>query len=134
MKIKLNSTDVMEIARATKSGWLDVARITRFKFLLDSFNPPKRITREQLQYYLDCLYMGWGYIPTDEGEIAAMMLDQLPTELKDKWRKSIEDGSIYKRLVRDIFLGMVAMRALGGKFHEKEPDYSFCEKDTKFRV
>ena len=134
MKIKLNSKDVLEITKAIKSGWLDVDKVERFRYLLNGYNPPKEITRKQMDYYRECLYMGWGYTPTDEAEIKSMMLECLPMDLKEKWQKSVEDGSVYKKLVRDAYLGMVAMRALGGKFTQKDADYSFCEKKLTFEI
>ena len=45
----------------------------------------------------------------------------------EKWRQQIEDGSIYRRLVKDTFIGLVAVRALGGTFTDKEPDFSFAD-------
>lgn len=43
--------------------------------------------------------------------------------------KSIEDNSLYKRMVKDAFLGMVAIKALGGTFADIEPDFSFTERE-----
>ena len=65
MKMKLSSLDVLQIAKALKCGWLDTDRIESFKSLVDGYNPPKEISRKELSYYLDCLYKGWGYEPTE---------------------------------------------------------------------
>lgn len=125
MKIKVNSKDVLEIAKALKCGWLDMGKIASFQSLLDGYNPPKEIKRDELNYYLDCLYKGWGYIPTDRKQIEETMLQGLNADLLEKWEKRIEDGSVYKRIVKEAFFGMVAIRALGGTFTNIEPDFSF---------
>lgn len=129
MKIKVNSKDVLEIAKALKCGWLDTSKIESFKTLLEGYNPHREIKRDELNYYLDCLYKGWGYIPTDRRQIEEMMLQGLDADLLEKWEKHIEDGSVYKRMVKEAFLGMVAIRALGGAFMEIEPDFSFTDEE-----
>lgn len=58
MKVKVDSKDVLEIAKALKCGWLDLNKIEMFKNLLDGYNPPKTIKKKELDYYLDCLYKG----------------------------------------------------------------------------
>ena len=134
MKIKLSSTEILEIAKALKCGWLDMSKIASFKSLLDGYNPPREITKRQLDYFCECLYNGMGYIPTGRGKFAKMTMAELPTDLKDKWKVSIENGSVYKRLVRDAFFGMVAIKALGGIHTEKVEDFSFCEKEPEFEL
>lgn len=129
MKIKLNSVDVLQIAKALKCGWLDTDKIESFKSLVEGYNPPKEIKKQELSYYLDCLYKGWGYVPTDQKEIQEMMMKDFDSDLLDKWQRQIDDGSIYKRMIRDAFLGMVAIRALGGTFIDKKPDFSFTDNE-----
>lgn len=61
------------------------------------------------------------------------MLQGLDGDLLEKWRRQIEDGSIYSRFVKDAFIGLVAIKALGGTFTDKEPDFGFMEsKPPKF--
>lgn len=134
MRIKLSSSEILEIAKALKGGWLDMDKIRGFKSLLDGYNPPKEIDKFQMLYFLDCLYSGLGYTPTDEATIKKKLMAEIPTDLKDKWGDSIEDGSLYKMLVRDAFFGMVAIAALGGCFEQKEADLSFCEKEPPFDI
>lgn len=129
MKIKLNSKDVLEIAKALKNGWLDTGKIASFQSLLDGYNPPKEIKRDELNYYLDCLYKGWGYKPTDKETINKMMLQGLDGELLEKWQNHIENNSMYKIMVKEVFWGMVAIKALGGTFTDIEPDFSFINKE-----
>ena len=62
------------------------------------------------------------------------MQEWLDKDLLEKWQRSIEDGSIYKRLVRDAFFGMVAIVAMGGTFANKEFDFSFCETQPEFEI
>lgn len=134
MRIKLSSSEILEIAKALKGGWLDMDRIRGFKSLLDGYNPPKEIGQIQLFYFLDCLYSGLGYIPTDEATIKKKLMAEIPTDLKEKWGDEIEDGVLYKMLVRDAFFGMVAIVALGGTFEPKEHDFSFCEQDPPCEI
>ena len=133
MKIKLDNTDVLEIAKALKSGWLDMDKITAFKSLIDGYNPPKLITGQQLKYFKDCLYSGIGYIPNSEAATKEL-LQQLPDEVKEKWGKGIENGNVYRTFVREAFFGMVAVKALGGQFVFKEPDFSFIESIPPFTL
>lgn len=125
MKVKLNSKDILEIAKALKGGWLDMDKIERFKSLLEGYNPPKEITDEQIKYYLDGLYRGIGYKPTDEAKVIDAIKMSLDKELLETWKESLEDGRVYKMLVREAFLGMVAIVAMGGTFEEPEFDFNF---------
>lgn len=134
MKMKLNSKDILEIAKALKCGWLEMGKVERFKSLLEGYNPPRQITQEQMGYFLDCLYKGIGYKPNDEAKVMAAMQEGLDKDLLEKWRESIEDGSVYKRLVRDAFWGMVAIVAMGGTFDQPEFDFSFCETQPDFEI
>jgi len=129
MKIRLSSIDVLQIAKALKCGWLDTDKIESFKSLVEGYNPLKEIKKQELCYYLDCLYKGWGYVPTEQKEIGEMMMKYFDSDLLDKWQRQIDDGSIYKRMIRDAFLGMVAIRALGGTFIDKKPDFSFTDNE-----
>ena len=97
-------------------------------------NDLKRTSKRQLDYYKECLYNGIGYIPTDEAVVIQKLEEELPTNLKEKWRENIYDGSIYKGLVKDAFWGMVAMVALGGTFTLKDEDYSFCKEIPDFEL
>ena len=134
MKLKINSVDVLQIAKALKSGWLDTDRIESFKSLVEGYNPPKEIKREELDYYLDSLYNGCGYVPTDKETIKENMLQGLDSDLLEKWEEKISNNTVYKTLVKDAFMGMVAIKALGGTFTDKEPDFCFMENDPpKFK-
>lgn len=128
MKIRLNNIDVLQIAKALKCGWLDTDKIDSFKSLVEGYNPPKGIKREELNYYLECLFKGWGYEPTNQKQVEDTMLQRLDSDLLEKWRRQIEDGSIYRRFVKDAFIGLVTIKALGGTFTAIEPDFSFMEK------
>lgn len=130
MIIKLSSIDILQISKALKSGRLDLDKIDTFKSLVEGYNPPKTITDKELSYYLECLYKGYGYIPTPRREIEAKLLSELNREQLEKWKDGIEDGSIYKQLVRRAFIGMVAVKGLGGTFEDVNPDFSFMESPT----
>lgn len=125
MKLKIDSVDVLQLAKALKSGWLDTDKVESLKSLVEGYNPPKTVNNQELAYYLDCLYKGWGYKPTDKGTIKEMILQGLDGELLEKWQKSIEDNTVYRMMVKDAFLGLVAVKALGGTFEAVEADFSF---------
>lgn len=131
MKIKLNNTDVLEIAKALKSGWLDMDKISAFKSLIDGYNPPKKITDRQLNYMVSCLYKGIGYKPNSEAATKELC-KELPTELQEKWKVGIENGQLYRMFIKEAFMGMIAVKAIGGQFTLKEPDFSFAEKAPDF--
>ena len=105
MKIRLSSVDVLQIAKALKCGWLDTDKIASFRSLVDGYNPPREIKQKELDYYLDCLYKGWGYEPTEWEQVKEKMLQGLDGDLLEKWKRQIEDGSIYRRFVKDAFIG-----------------------------
>ena len=120
MKIKLDGKDILEITKALKGGWLDTGKITMFQSLLDGYNPPKAITQGELDYYLDCLYKGMGYVPYPQENVDELMYKAVDDGLLDRWN----DG-YYKKLVRNVFMGMLAMRGMGGVIVDKEHDFSF---------
>lgn len=60
-------------------------------------------------------------MPTDRKQIEETLLQGLGDDFLEKWEKSIYDGSLYKRMVKDAFLGMVAIKALGGLLQKKIP-------------
>lgn len=129
MKVKLESKDVAEIAKSLKNGWLDMGKVAVFQRLIKGYNPPKAITKQEIDYYLDCLQKGWGYIPTTQKEIEQTMRESLPDDLKAEWIDQINDGSIYRNLVKEAFLGLCALKGLGGTFTRIEGDFSFMEKE-----
>lgn len=128
MKIRLSNTDMVEITKSLKEGWIDLNKIACFRQLLDGYNPRKQISDDELEYYLDCLNKGWGYKPHDKQVYdksidAGMKLGVLDkdraTVLSDKW--------FYRQMVKEAFLGLLAIKALGGTLHDVEPDLSFIE-------
>ena len=125
MKIKLSSVDVLQIAKALKCGWLDTDKIASFKSLVDGYNPPKEVSEGELMHYLDCLYKGWGYEPTAWEQVKEKMLQGFDGDLLERWRRQIEDGSLYRRMVKEAFVGLIATKALGGTFMDKEPYFGF---------
>lgn len=120
---------MLQIAKSLKCGWLDTDKIESFRSLVDGYNPPKRIGRNELNYYLECLYKGWGYEPTKWERVKEQMLKGLDGDLLEKWRRQIDDGSIYRRMVKEAFIGLVAIKALGGTFADIEPDFRFTEEE-----
>ncbi len=132
MKVRLESKDVLEIAKSLKSGWLDMGKVAVFQRLIKGYNPPKAITNKELCYYLDCLQKGWGYIPTDQEAIQQTMLENLPDDLKAEWIEQINEGSIYRNLIKEAFLGLCALKGLGGTFTDQEGDFSFMEQEPEY--
>lgn len=128
MKIKLSSVDTLQMAKAIKSGWLDTDKVEALRQLVEGYNPPREVGSEEFHYYLDCLNDGWGYTPTSIEEAREAMLNTLEADLLEKWRQRIDDYSVYKRMVKEAFTGLVAIRALGGMFTDKEADFSFINK------
>lgn len=133
MRIKLSSVDTLQMAKAIRSGWLDTDKVEALRALADGYNPPRTIGSDEFHYYLDCLYDGWGYEPTDIEAARKAMLDTLEADVLERWRQRIDDCSVYKRMVKEAFIGLVAIRALGGTFIDKEADFSFINrKPPKF--
>lgn len=132
MKVRLESKDVAEIAKSLKSGWLDMGKVAVFQRLIKGYNPPKAITKQELDYYLDCLKKGWGYIPTDQENLQQTMLENLPDDLKAEWIEQINEGSIYRNLIKEAFLGLCALKGLGGTFTDQEGDFSFMEQEPEY--
>lgn len=128
MEIKLSAKDILELSKAIKSGRIEIDKVERLKSLKENYNPPMKIGNKELEYYLKCLYDGWGYVPTDSRKIQKMMLEGLNSEQLEKWKDRIEDCRVYRRLVKGAFLGLMAIKALGGTYIEKEPDFNFMEQ------
>lgn len=128
MKIKLSSVDTLQMAKAIKSGWLDTDKVEALRQLVEGYNPPRAIGSAEFHYYLDYLLDGWGYEPTDIETAREAMLSTLEADMLEKWQQRIDDYSVYKRLVKEAFVGLVAIRALGGTFTDKEADFSFLNK------
>ena len=128
MKIKLNNADALEIAKSIKGGWLDMSKVSMFQQLIQGYNPARVVTNAQLEHYLNSLYKGWGYTPTSQEEIEEMLM-QIPDELRDRWADLIQDGTIYREMVKSVFMGLCALQGLGGTFSNKEPDFSFMRKN-----
>lgn len=47
MEIKLDSIDMLQIAKALKCGWLDLDKIESFRSLVEGYNPPKEIKQDE---------------------------------------------------------------------------------------
>lgn len=134
MIIKLSNIEVVQIAKALKCGWLDTDKVASLKHLANGYNPPKKINKKEISYYLKCLYSGWGYKPTDQIKLQEKMRDEFDRDFLKEWESKIDNGSIYRELVKDAFWGMVAIEALGGTFVDKESDFSFCETQPEFEI
>lgn len=132
MKVKLENKDVLELSKAIKGGWLDMDKVAVFKPLLRGYNPNKVIRNTELNYYLDCLREGWGFVPSTREQVQEISQNDLPDELKAEWIDQINDGSIYSQLIKDAFLGLCAMKALGGMFTDTDGDFSFMGKEPNF--
>lgn len=129
MKVNLNSRDMVEIAKALKSGCLDLSKVERLRQLVEGYNPRRPITRRQMEYYLDCLYKAVGYVPNSKDYFIRCVENIEGLDLSGK-----DLGETYKQMVRYIFLGMVCVRALGGVFENVEADFSFCESIPDFEI
>ncbi len=131
MIIKLSSIDVVQITKALKYGWLDLSKIESFKSLVEGYNPPKTIDDKELNYYKDCLFKAIGYVPTPSDEFKKGVLSELNSDQLAQWEECIKDGRMYNEFVRNAFIGIVALRALGGTYEDVKPDYSFIEEGLK---
>lgn len=129
MIIQLDQTAMIEIAKALKSGYLDMGKVKGFKTLLDNYRPIRHIGEKELNFYLKCLFDGWGYEPTDKELIKKELSNAIEGGLLGKeWEDGVKNGQCYNLLVKYAFKGLIAVKALGGLFTEKEFDFSFIEK------
>lgn len=132
MIIKLSSKEIVQIAKAIKCGWLDTDKVMSLKHLAHGYNPPKKIKKREINYYLKCLYKGWGYIPTDQSILHGKIRDEVDDSLLKEWSSKIDDGTIYKELVKDAFWGLVALKVLGGEIEDKESEFDFLKHEPDF--
>ncbi len=131
MKIKLSSDEALNLSKAIKGGVLDTDKVKCLKALVDGYNPPKRIEQSELDYYLQCLYDGWGLIPNElNGEMRAELLAEAGKEpqLSEYSIKRIKNGTLYKEMVKYIFYGMVSLKGLGCRYVDKEPDFEWMSE------
>ncbi len=128
MKIKLSNTDAVQLARAIKGGCLDTDKVEFMKELVANYNPPKKISDERLAFFKRCLYDGMGFTPNGETKFFELIctLEQAQPELYAKWERQILDGQLYRRFIKECFIGLLAVKAVGGKFDIlKDADFSF---------
>ena len=130
MKIKLNSSSLIELAKAVKSGYLDLSKINGCDELLKYYKPPRHITDKRLEHYIKCLYDGSGYIPNSEEYMKELFMSS--DKLCNGNRAEIENGNMYKYFIELAFMGMVAKRAIGGLTVVKDEDFSFLDQELPY--
>lgn len=134
MKIRLSNKDAVELARAINGGCLDTDKVECLKSLVANYNPPKLVGEQELDYFKDCLYRGWGFTPNDEASFFDGVCKLAQTDapaLYDKWVRQIKNGQLYCQFIRMCFIGLLAVKAVGGKFDLfKEADFSFMGEPT----
>lgn len=85
----------------------------------DGFNS-EVIDDEEMAFYLEQLKEWLAYVPTQEKQINASLLaiygDKAPESSKEK----VRSGQTYRHLVRSVYIGVMAMQGLGGKFYSQE--------------
>lgn len=129
MKIKLSSLDMVEITKSLKGGWIDLNKISCFKGLLDGYNPRKRVSDKELHYYLERLRKGWGYKPNDESLYNEMIDAGVTLGMLDKDKaKVFKNEWLYRQMVKEAFIGLLSIKALGGEFYDVEQDFSFIDE------
>lgn len=129
MKIKLSSLDMVEITKSLKDGWMDLNKISCFKWLLDGYNPRKCISDEELRYYLENLEKGWGYKPYDYSHYKEMIDGSVKLgQLDEDKAKALKNDWFYRQMIKEAFLGLLSIKSLGGEFYDVEPDFSFTDE------
>ncbi len=125
MKIKLSPNDVLQLSRAIKGGCLDTDKIVCLQQLVKWYNPPEKneVSDDDMMFYLDCLKMGLGFIPNSRESFSKYYKNELSSNGKHRdtlieWLSELLNGNLYNMLIKDIFMGMIALRAIGGEFVE----------------
>lgn len=131
MEIKLNSNDLLELRKAFAHGYLDIDKVSFLRALKMDYRPLRLIGGGEMDYYLQALYDGWGYVPTSLTDFTEAALQSDEQETIDKVERN--SSKLYRRLVQNAFMGLLAIRALGGTFHGKrDPDFDWMDERPEF--
>ncbi len=130
MVMKLSNKDVLQLSRAIKKGWLDTTNVECLKQLVGGYNPARDIRQREVNYYLECIYKGLGFKPNspEAFRIMSIEIEKQDKKLYDEFHQVLLDDTIYKDLIRDIFFGLVALKAIGGTFEDMQPNFEWLNE------
>ncbi|MCD8295458.1 MAG: hypothetical protein LUE27_09500 [Clostridia bacterium] len=130
MKIRLSNADAVQLAKAIKGGCLDTDRVDFLKRLVENYRPIEPINERMFDYYKQCLYRGVGFVPNGEARFEDMCysIKQIDGEQYNRFENQINSGQLYRLFIKQIFMGMIALKAVGGEFNLTNPDFGFLDE------
>ena len=85
----------------------------------DGFNS-EVIDDDEMAFYLEQLKDWLGYVPTPEAKVNPMLLKIYGDNAPEESKARVISGQTYRRLIRSVYIGVIAMQGLGGKFYSQE--------------
>ena len=85
----------------------------------DGFNS-EVIDDEEMAFYLEQLKEQLDYVPTPEAKVNPMLLKIYGEDAPENSKANVVSGQTYRHLIRSVYMGVIAMQALGGKFNSEE--------------
>ena len=85
----------------------------------DGFNS-EVIDDEEMAFYLEQLKDWLAYVPTPEEIVNPMLLKIYGNNAPEESMERVTSGQTYRHLIRSVYIGVIAMQGLGGKFYSQE--------------
>ena len=76
------------------------------------------IEDDEFEFLLEQLKNLLAYVPTPEANVNPMLLKIYGEDAPESSKANVVSGQTYRHLIRSVYMGMIAMQALGGKFYE----------------
>ena len=78
------------------------------------------IADDEMAFYLEQLKDWLGYVPTPEANVNPMLLKIYGDNASEESKARVICGQTYRHLIRSVYIGVIAMQGLGGKFYSQE--------------
>ena len=75
------------------------------------------IDDDEMKFYLEQLKDWLAYVPSPEKEVNKSLLQIYGDSAPEESIARVKNGQTYRHLIRSVYLGVVAMQSLGGKFY-----------------
>lgn len=72
---------------------------------------------DEMSFYLEQLKDWLAYVPTPEEKVNPMLLKIYGDKAPEESKARVISGQTYRHLIRSVYMGVIAMQALGGKFY-----------------
>ena len=78
------------------------------------------VSDDEMAFLLDQLKNWLAYVPTPEEKVNPMLLKIYGDNAPEESKARVTSGQTYRHLIRSVYMGVISMQALGGKFYSQE--------------